>query len=112
MPDNGWSWSFEKRIASDTSDGREVVAVILEEMQKADWAEHDVFGVHLGDRRSIGQCHQTWKPQGSGEEGRCGMLHHADRVQIRITDEGEGFDPEAVPDPRMKRIWRFRRDGG
>ena len=53
MPDNGWSWSFEKRIASDTSDGREVVAVILEEMQKAEWADHDVFGVHLAIEEAL-----------------------------------------------------------
>ena len=53
MPDNGWIWSFEKRIASDTVDGREVVAQILEEMQRAEWAEHDVFGVHLAMEEAL-----------------------------------------------------------
>ena len=53
MPDSGWIWSFEKRIASDASDGREVVAQILEEMQRAEWAEHDVFGVHLAIEEAL-----------------------------------------------------------
>jgi len=34
----------------------------------------------------------------------------ADRVEIRVADRGEGFDPEAVPDPLAPEN-RFRSDG-
>jgi hypothetical protein len=46
MPDNGWIWSFEQRIASDTLEGREVVARILEALTRAQWAEHDAGQRH------------------------------------------------------------------
>jgi serine/threonine-protein kinase RsbW len=99
MPDNGWIWSFEKRMASDPCDGHEVVARILEEMQKADWAEHDVFGVHLAIEEALVNAikHGNRKDPTKMVEVVCRVSR--DRVQIRITDEGDGFDPEAVPDP-------------
>ncbi|MHB0960896.1 MAG: ATP-binding protein [Pirellulaceae bacterium] len=99
MPDDGWIWIFENHIASDTNDGREVVAQILEEMQKADWPEHDVFGVHLAIEEALVNAikHGNRKDPTKMVEVVCRMSH--ERVQIRISDEGEGFDPEAVPDP-------------
>jgi serine/threonine-protein kinase RsbW len=99
MPDNGWIWSFERRIASDTNDGREVVALILEEMQKADWAEHDVFGVHLAIEEALVNAikHGNRRDPNKKVDVVCRVAR--DRVQVRITDEGDGFDPDAVPDP-------------
>ncbi len=99
MPDSGWIWSFEKRIASDTGDGREVVAQILEEMQRAEWAEHDVFGVHLAIEEALVNAikHGNHKDPTKKVEVACGVSR--DRVLIRIADEGDGFDPESVPDP-------------
>lgn len=99
MPDSGWIWSFEKRIASDASDGREVVAQILEEMQRAEWAEHDVFGVHLAIEEALVNAikHGNHKDPTKKVEVECRIS--GDRVVIRIADEGDGFDPEAVPDP-------------
>ncbi|MHB8972430.1 MAG: ATP-binding protein [Pirellulaceae bacterium] len=99
MPDNGWIWSFEKRVGSDSSDGHETVARILEEMQKAEWAEHDVFGVHLAIEEALVNAikHGNRKDPTKTVEIVCHISR--DRVQIRITDEGDGFDPEIVPDP-------------
>ena len=99
MPDTGWIWSFEKRIASDTGEGREVVARILEEMQKAEWAEHDVFGVHLALEEALVNAikHGNRKDPTKTVDVVCRIA--SDRVQIRIADEGDGFDPQSVPDP-------------
>jgi serine/threonine-protein kinase RsbW len=99
MPESGWIWSFEKRIASDTSEGREAVAQILEEMQRAEWAEHDVFGVHLALEEALVNAikHGNRKDPAKKVEVDCRISR--DRVVIRIADEGDGFDPEAVPDP-------------
>src|SRR3972149_9431596 len=99
MPDNGWIWSCEKRIVSDTSDGHEVVSRILEEMQKADWAEHDVFSVHFAIEEGLVNAikHGNRKDPTKMVEVVCRISR--DRVQIRIADEGDGFDPAAVPDP-------------
>ena len=99
MPDNGWIWSFEQRIASDTVEGREVVSRILEALARAEWAEHDVFAVHLATEEALVNAikHGNRKDSAKTVEVVCHISK--DRMQIRITDEGDGFDPAGVPDP-------------
>ena len=99
MPDNGWIWTFEQRIASDTVEGREVVSQILEALAHAEWEEHDMFAVHLAMEEALVNAikHGNRKDPEKTVEVICRIAK--DRVQIRITDEGSGFDPRAVPDP-------------
>jgi serine/threonine-protein kinase RsbW len=99
MPDNGWIWTFEQRIASDTVEGREVVSQILEELARAHWAEHDMFAVHLALEEALVNAikHGNRKDPAKTVEVVCRLSKN--RVQVRITDEGSGFDPAAVPDP-------------
>lgn len=99
MPDNGWVWSYEKRIASDTSAGREVVNQLLAELERQTWGEHDVFGVHLAVEEALVNAikHGNRRDPSKHVDVECHMS--ADRLRIRITDEGDGFDPAEVPDP-------------
>jgi serine/threonine-protein kinase RsbW len=99
MPDNGWIWSCEQRIASDTIEGREVVSKILEALKRADWTEHDLFAVHLAMEEALVNAikHGNRRDPSKTVEVACQVAH--DRMCIRITDEGDGFDPQLVPDP-------------
>ena len=53
-----------------------------------------------GPRRGPGQRHQARQPDGPRQEGPHRLPRQPDRFDIRITDEGPGFDPErrARPD--------------
>jgi serine/threonine-protein kinase RsbW len=99
MSENGWTWSYEKSIASDTEDSREVVASVLAELEKSSWPEHDVFGVHLAMEEALVNAikHGNHRDPEKAVDVVCHVS--PDRVFIRITDEGDGFDPESVPDP-------------
>jgi len=99
MSDNGWIWTCEQRIASDTVEGREVVARILAALEREEWAEHDVFAVHLAIEEALVNAikHGNHRDPDKVVLVLCRLAK--DRVQIRITDEGDGFNPEAVPDP-------------
>ena len=99
MSENGWTWSYEKSIASDTEDSREVVTSVLAELEKSCWPEHDVFGVHLAMEEAL--VNAIKHGNHLDPEKAVDVVCHVspDRVFIRITDEGDGFDPESVPDP-------------
>ncbi len=99
MSNNGWIWSLEQRIASDAAQGREVVSRILEALEQEQWAEHDVFAVHLAMEEALVNAikHGNRRDPAKMVEVVCRLAK--DRVQIQITDEGVGFDPESVPDP-------------
>ncbi len=99
MPADGWTSCYEQRIASDPAEGRLVVARLLEELETHEWAEHDVFAVHLAVEEALVNAikHGNQRDPSKSVEVRCRIA--PDRIEIRITDEGEGFDPESVPDP-------------
>ena len=99
MPDNGWIWTFERRIASDTAEGREVVSQILQALARAEWAAHDMFAVHLAMEEALVNAikHGNRKDPAKTVEVVCRLAKN--RMEVRITDEGDGFDPAAVPDP-------------
>ena len=99
MPADGWTWSFEQRIASDPAEGRMVVAQLLEELERQEWAESDVFAVHLALEEALVNAikHGNQRDPAKGVTVVCRAK--PDRIQICITDEGDGFDPDTVPDP-------------
>jgi serine/threonine-protein kinase RsbW len=99
MHADGWTWSFEQRIASDPAEGRMVVAQLLEELERQKWSENDAFAVHLALEEALVNAikHGNHKDPTKNVDVRCRMK--ADRVEICIEDEGEGFDPSEVPDP-------------
>ena len=35
-----------------------------------------------------------------------------DVVHLHVTDEGDGFDPDTVPDPTLPSVWRWRTGAG
>lgn len=76
-----------------------MVSRLLEELEEQAWAEHDVFAVHLAVEEALVNAikHGNQKDLAKSVELHCRMTH--DRIEIQITDEGDGFDPSAVPDP-------------
>ncbi len=76
-----------------------VVARLLEELEQQSWADHDKFAVHLALEEALVNAikHGNQKDPTKSVEVVCRMAE--DRVEIQITDDGEGFDPNSVPDP-------------
>lgn len=99
MPDAGWLWSLDERIANDAVAGRSVTERILAAMHQAGWTDHDRFAVHMAMEEALVNAmkHGNLRDPGKRVDVSCRLA--ADRVQVRIADEGSGFDPAAVPDP-------------
>ncbi len=99
MPAISWTWCFEQRIASDPAEGRVIVSRLLEQLEQQAWTDHDVFAVHLAVEEALVNAikHGNRKDAEKSVEVICRMA--PDRIQIQITDEGDGFDPSTVPDP-------------
>jgi serine/threonine-protein kinase RsbW len=80
--------------------GSELVEVLLDAMRSWEWPEFEILRVQLAYEEAItnairhGNRHSPDKTV--DVEFECDMDH----VLVRIADQGEGFDPKAVPDPR------------
>ena len=94
-----WTWTNETSIPSDTKQGRAVLDELLSQLQQHEWAEHDVFGVHLAVEEALVNAirHGNQGDPSKRVEVICQMT--SERLRVEIADEGRGFDPQDVPDP-------------
>lgn len=95
----GWTWSRDWDIPSDTTAGREVLDELLERLAELGWSEDDVFAVHLSVEEALVNAIKHGNRFDPGKRVTVGCRLARTWLQIRIADEGEGFDPAEVPDP-------------
>ncbi|MHC4332572.1 MAG: ATP-binding protein [Planctomycetota bacterium] len=77
-----------------------VCSRILSEVESNDFSQEDVFGVHLALEEAFLNALKHGNKMDSGKEIKIDYLVGGDRVEISLADEGDGFDPANVPDPR------------
>ena len=76
-----------------------IIAQLLDQLAIFAWPAKDSFGIHMAMEEAIQNAIRH------GNECRSDKFVHVtidlDNLQFRstVTDEGQGFDPEAVPDP-------------
>lgn len=94
-----WTWRCDRVIPSDTIASRNVVDEIIRQLEVLAWQQSDVFAIHL-----------------ALEEGLVNAILHGNRrdvqktihivcrisprqFHVEIGDQGDGFDPQTLPDP-------------
>ncbi len=99
MPEHSWTWSLERHIPSEPIACRQVIGLILDQLKEHTWEESECFGIHLALDEALtnASIHGNKADTSKHIEIRCSLSHT--RFFIEITDQGNGFDPEAVPDP-------------
>ena len=100
--DKSEAWHFHRIIPSDMDLGSHLVEPLLDAMRANEWPEFEILRVQLAYEEAItnairhGNRHSPEKTV--DVEFRC----DPERVLVRIADQGEGFDPKNVPDPRSE----------
>jgi len=99
MPDSQWIWQCDHVIPSRAESSRQVQDEILEQMQRHQWQEHDVFSVRLALEEALINAikHGNHYDPNKHVQIVCGLSPSV--VRIEIEDQGKGFDLSAVPDP-------------
>lgn len=91
-------WNYDEWIPSDTSLGNKVVLLIVENMQRIGWSEQDIFGVHMALEEAIINAIKHGNKRDPEKKVRVEVNSTIEYFFLRVTDEGQGFDPDAVPD--------------
>lgn len=73
---------------------------ILSDLQANNFSADDIFAVHLALEEAFLNAIQHGNKMDLGKEVKIDYSVRADRVEVSVTDEGDGFAPELVPDPR------------
>jgi serine/threonine-protein kinase RsbW len=69
-------------------------------LQAAGFSEEDIFAIHLSLEEAFINAVKHGNKMEPSKAVKVDYSIEADKVEICMTDEGEGFDPEVIPDPR------------
>ena len=95
------STGFERdvRLPSDTAEAQRLQLRILAELTAHGYSEKICFGIKLALEEALVNAIKHGNQMDPDKRVFVAYCVSTDRFEIRITDEGEGFNPEEVPDP-------------
>ncbi len=92
------TWRREIDLPSERGVSRLVTDDLLEQLGIHGWSPSDIFAIHLAAEEAIVNAIVHGNKLDPAKKVRVSCEVSAGRVCIQIDDEGEGFDPAAVPD--------------
>ncbi len=78
----------------------EVCKSILAELKANNFSQEDIFSVHLALEEAFINAINHGNNLDPKKEVQIDYSVDLDRVEFSMTDQGDGFDPSQVPDPR------------
>ena len=87
-------------IKNTISAVQDVCERILAELKARQFGEDDIFAIHLAFEEACFNALKHGNKMDSQKEIKIDYLISSDKVDISIEDQGSGFKPELVPDPR------------
>lgn len=97
--DDSWSWLCNERIPNHPAEGKRIIESLLAELERHQWDDHERFSVHLAIEEALVNAMKHGNQDDLSRFVAVDLRVSTARVWIEIEDEGEGFDPTAVPDP-------------
>jgi len=73
---------------------------ILTKLEGNSFSQEDIFAVHLALEEAFINAVTHGNKMDPDKKVRIDYLVDLDRFEISMADEGDGFDPDSVPDPR------------
>lgn len=88
-------------IESKPSGLREPCERLLSVLEEKGYTQDDMFAVHLALDEAFLNAVKHGNKMDPAKKVVLEYLVDKEKVEIRMVDEGRGFDPRSIPDPRM-----------
>lgn len=92
---------FSIVMESKPSGLREPCQRLLSILEEKGYTQDDVFAVHLALEEAFLNAVKHGNKMDPSKKVTLEYLVDDEKVEIRMADEGPGFDPRSIPDPRM-----------
>ena len=87
-------------VSSTPSAVVDVFRQIQPGLQANGFSEEDIFAIHLALEEAFINAVKHGNKMEPSKAVKIDYAIEPDKIEINMTDEGEGFDPEVIPDPR------------
>jgi serine/threonine-protein kinase RsbW len=94
-----WTWQCDQVIPNDAAVGRQLLDTVLQQLEDMQWARREIFGVHLAVDEALINAISHGNALDDRKHVRFACSVSPQKIHVEITDEGPGFDPDALPDP-------------
>jgi serine/threonine-protein kinase RsbW len=86
-------------IPSDAAEARRIQDEIEQHLQTSRVSEHDIFSIKLALEEALVNAMKHGNQMDRAKKVHICYQIFADRFDVQISDDGNGFDPNDVPDP-------------
>ncbi len=94
------SISHSMELASELSAVNEVCNQILSKLEDNSFSKDDIFAIHLTLEEAVINAVKHGNKMDPNKKVTVSYSIDSEKVEISITDEGNGFSPESIADPR------------
>ncbi|MDA7950200.1 MAG: ATP-binding protein [Pirellulaceae bacterium] len=92
-------WRHKESIASDLAEGSRLLNLMVEKLEAAGWASAQVFKIHLAAEEAMVNAIVHGNKSDMQKEVRTCFTLTGQTIRVEISDEGDGFCMEDIPDP-------------
>ena len=100
LESQSWTWTKEHTFPSDMGVAHRLIEEVIGAVRVEQWSEKDVFALELILEEALTN---AVKHGNNSDPTKCVRFEckaNPNTVYVRVEDEGTGFDPNALPDPR------------
>ena len=95
-----WTWTRECTFPSDMETAHSLIGEVMVAVRTEQWDEKDLFALELILEETLTNAVQHGNDSDMSKNVRFDCKLNPDTVYVRIEDEGVGFNPHDVADPR------------
>ena len=100
MVEATWSWSCHTNIPSSKDAAHEAIEQLLHALSDAGWEGREYFHVQMAIEEALVNAVTHGNKESPDKVVEIEFKVAVDTVFMRIKDQGEGFRPDELPDPR------------
>lgn len=95
-----WTWTKECTFPSDMGTAHDLIGEVMERVRSEQWNDKDAFAIELALEESLVNAVNHGNDSDSSKIVRFDCKLNKNTIYVRVEDEGIGFDPNALADPR------------
>ena len=100
LESHSWTWTKECAFPSDMGTAHNLIGEVMEVVRAAQWNEKDLFAIELALEESLTNAVRHGNGADPSKNVRFDFKLSQNMIYVRIEDEGRGFQPESLADPR------------
>ena len=95
-----WIWTKKCSLPSDMSVAHSQIGEVMGEVRTLSWNDKDIFAIELALEEAFTNAIQHGNESDTTKSVHFECKLSQNKICVRVEDEGKGFDPSSIADPR------------